>query len=265
MNKFSIVLLSLLFTACAAGTGTTNPPADASQSELNMAEMMGITVEELRKQTPEEHMKMMKNMMNMKDSNAVEPTANAEVKAVYDSLSPQAQGLYFKQSKKLTQPVAARIVELDEKTIGCFGPSQVLSMSTDDKNLGGQCCGALTDITAYRIQLETIEHFIVENGGRDIIPADPYDLTVEVSQQLTQIDKDITLSSEQQMTFDNAVAMSHHGGPCCCKCWKWFVMSGLAKNLIVEEKWNQNQIAELWDISSSCGHAEDTDMHAHYS
>ena len=130
---------------------------------------------------------------------------------------------------------------------------------------GGQCCGALTDITAYRIQLETIEHFIVENGGRDIIPADPYDLTVEVSQQLTQIDKDITLSSEQQMTFDNAVAMSHHGGPCCCKCWKWFVMSGLAKNLIVEEKWNQNQIAELWDISSSCGHAEDTDMHAHYS
>jgi len=259
-----LLLLSLLLTACAAGSGT-NHPADASQSEINMAEMMGISVEQMRMQTPEQHMNMMQRMMNQKDTDDAKPTASAEIKEVYDSLSPQAKSLYYKQSKKLTRPVAARIVELDEKTIGCFGPKQVMGMSTDEKNLGGQCCGALTDFTAYQIQLETIEHFVVENGGRDVIPADPYDLSVEAAQQLTQFDQDTTLSSSQQMTFENAVAMSHHGGPCCCKCWKWFVMSGLAKNLIVEKDWNQDQIAELWDISSSCGHSEDTDMGKHYS
>jgi hypothetical protein len=64
MNTFSLVFLTLFLTACAAGTdtGSTNPP-DASQSEINMAQMMGISVEELRNQTLEEHMKMMQKMM----------------------------------------------------------------------------------------------------------------------------------------------------------------------------------------------------------
>jgi len=58
--------------------------------------------------------------------------------------------------------------------------------------------------------------------------------------------------------------MSHHGGPCCCKCWKWHMMSGLGKKLIVDFGWNAKQLAELWDLSSSCGHKEDTNMHQHY-
>lgn len=54
--------LSLFLVACSH-VASTNHPADASQSEINMAEMMGISVEELRSQTPEEHMKMMQDMM----------------------------------------------------------------------------------------------------------------------------------------------------------------------------------------------------------
>jgi len=263
MNKTSLLLLTLLLSACASTGGSQ--PSDASQSEINMAEMMEITVEELRAQTPEQHMEMMMKAMDKERKNDTGGSASTEIERIYNALSPQAKSLYHKQSKGLTKPVAARIVELDKKTIGCFGPKQVLSMSKAEKNLGGQCCGALTNIEAYQIQLETIEHFVVKNGGRDVIPADPYDLSVEDAQRLTQIDKDITLSTSQQATFDEAVAMSHHGGPCCCKCWKWFVMSGLAKNLIVEENWDKNQIAELWDISSSCGHDEDTNMNQHYS
>ena len=41
-------------------------------------------------------------------------------------------------------------------------------------------------------------------------------------------------------------------------------MSGLAKKLITEYGWDEEQIAELWDLSSSCGHQEDTDMPSHY-
>jgi hypothetical protein len=41
-------------------------------------------------------------------------------------------------------------------------------------------------------------------------------------------------------------------------------MSGLAKNIIADEGWNAHQVAKLWDLSSSCGHDEDTDMFKHY-
>ena len=53
--------LSLFLVACSGGS---NYPADATQSEINMAEMMGISVEELRAQTPEEHMQMMMDMQH---------------------------------------------------------------------------------------------------------------------------------------------------------------------------------------------------------
>lgn len=67
-----LLLLSLLLAACSTGAGTgtgSNHPADLptgrqapTQSEINMAEMMDISVEELRQQTPEQHMKMMQDM-----------------------------------------------------------------------------------------------------------------------------------------------------------------------------------------------------------
>lgn len=58
-----LLLLSLLLAACASNSNSGHP-ADASQSEINMAEMMGISVEELRSQTPEEHMRMMMQMQH---------------------------------------------------------------------------------------------------------------------------------------------------------------------------------------------------------
>jgi len=182
---------------------------------------------------------------------------------VYESLPKQAQALYYKQSDKLTEPVPDSLVELDKLTIGCFGPKTIMKMSPEEDNLGGQCCGTLKDIESYEIQLESLSSFIKKNGNIEFIPKDPYDLTVVHAQQLTAFDE-ITLSSEQQQVYDKATKMSHHGGPCCCKCWKWYVMSGLAKKLIVEYGWDEHQIAELWDTSSSCGHDSDTNMHMHY-
>lgn len=61
LSHLSLLTLTLLLTACSGY------PADATQSEIDMAEMMGITVEELRSQTPEEHMQMMM-MMEMQQS-----------------------------------------------------------------------------------------------------------------------------------------------------------------------------------------------------
>jgi hypothetical protein len=184
---------------------------------------------------------------------------------VYATLSPKAQALYLKQSDNLTKEVPARLVELDSLNIGCFGAKKILNMSSADTNLGGQCCGHLKNDKSYDIQLEVLDLFIKENGGSEYIPENPYDTPVPLAQKLTKFDSDIILSATQQKTYDEATEMSHHGGPCCCKCWKWYVMSGLAKKLIVDEGWDAHQISELWDLSSSCGHDEDTNMHEHYN
>lgn len=64
MKFYATLLLVLTLTAC--NSGKPEYPADATQSEINMAVMMGITVEELRNQTPEEHMKMMMEMQHNK-------------------------------------------------------------------------------------------------------------------------------------------------------------------------------------------------------
>lgn len=176
----------------------------------------------------------------------------------------QAKPFYYQQSEELTKPVPERLVELDQLTIGCFGADIIMQMSPADTNLGGQCCGVLKDIEAYEAQLPALRTFIEENGNIDLIPRDPYDISVTHAQKLIGFDQEITLSAEEWALYDEAVTLSHHGGPCCCRCWKWYMMSGLGKKLIVDYVWSAEQLAKLWDLSSSCGHAEDTNMQKHY-
>jgi hypothetical protein len=55
--KYLLIVSIFILTACGAEPKPT-------EAEERMAAMMGITVEELRLQTPEEHMEMMMNMHN---------------------------------------------------------------------------------------------------------------------------------------------------------------------------------------------------------
>lgn len=187
-----------------------------------------------------------------------------KIDKIYNSLPQRARALYYVQSDNLNNEVPERMIELDKLTIGCFGTNTIMRMSDYDTNLGGQCCGTLMDIEDYNIQLKELQEFIKQNGNIILIPKDPYDVPVEHAQMLIQFDKDIKLSSIQEEIFNTAVNISHHGGPCCCKCWKWYMMSGLGKKLIVDYNWSAEQLSELWDISSSCGHKEDTNMFKHY-
>jgi len=64
MKRLFILSTFIVLTACQQA----DTPSDANQAEINMAEMMGITVEEMRSQTPDQHMQMMMNM-NQNDKN----------------------------------------------------------------------------------------------------------------------------------------------------------------------------------------------------
>jgi hypothetical protein len=62
MKKFlsSICIFSFVILLSACSSELSPAPTEGEQ---NMADMMGISVEELRNQTPEEHMKAMQEMM----------------------------------------------------------------------------------------------------------------------------------------------------------------------------------------------------------
>ena len=85
------------------------------------------------------------------------------------------------------------------------------------------------------------------------IPSDPYDVPVKLAKQLFDYQKTIQLTSNQQAVYDQAMQISEEGGPCCCRCWRWFAFEGQTKYLITELNWSAQQVAELWDLEDGCG------------
>ena len=119
---------------------------------------------------------------------------------------------------------------------------------SDEDNIQGACCGAM-DFHRYQEQVEGLKKY--KNISQ--IPEDPYNIPVALSKQLFEYQQTITLNEKQQSVYDQAMEMSHKGGPCCCKCWRWTAFEGLAKYLITEEGYDSQQVANLWDMLDGCG------------
>ncbi|QQG39408.1 MAG: hypothetical protein HYS81_03410 [Candidatus Aenigmatarchaeota archaeon] len=134
----------------------------------------------------------------------------------------------------------------------CAGPQIVDAVESD--RLQGSCCSAM-DMHAYAEQAEGLKKY----DSIDIIPSDPYDIPKEWAREMIEEDKTIVLTDEQQKIYDDAIEMSHEGGPCCCKCWRWYAYGGLAKKLITENGFTAEDVANVWNLSDGCGgagHAE---------
>ncbi|PJB93995.1 hypothetical protein CO081_03230 [Candidatus Pacearchaeota archaeon CG_4_9_14_0_8_um_filter_35_24] len=133
-------------------------------------------------------------------------------------------------------------------TNSCGGTFNYVASKSPDQRIQGSCCGPM-NFHRYTEQIEALKKY----SKYEKIPSDPYDVSVESAQELLSYQKEIVLSNEQQVIYDEASGLSHEGGPCCCKCWHWYAYEGLAKYLIVEENFTSEQIAEVWDISDACG------------
>jgi hypothetical protein len=83
------------------------------------------------------------------------------------------------------------------------------------------------------------------------IPLNPYKTPVELAKKWIDYDRATTLDSKNQDIFNQALKLSKEG-PCCCKCWHYYVNEGIAKKLIKDKGFNAQQIAEYWDLSSIC-------------
>jgi len=144
-------------------------------------------------------------------------------------------------------PLIIKFSELDGAgTNFCAGPDILENNSAD--RLQGACCGKM-DFHRYAEQVEGLKKY----AYIEQIPPDPYDISRELADELLEYQKTIQLTAEQQGIYDDAVKMSHEGGPCCCKCWRWYAFEGLAKYLITEHGFTAEQIAEVWDLEDGCG------------
>ncbi len=140
-----------------------------------------------------------------------------------------------------------RFVSLSSSSTNyCAGPD--ILDKTDAERLQGSCCSAM-DFHRYIEQTEGLKKY----SEIDVIPPDPYDIPVSLAEELLEYQKTIKLTPQQQAVYDEAMRLSGEGGPCCCKCWRWYAFEGQAKYLITKYAFSSSQIAELWELEDGCG------------
>jgi len=122
----------------------------------------------------------------------------------------------------------------------------------EDGSIQGSCCAAM-EIKQYQKQIEELKKY----SNISQIPEDPYDIPVSLAKELFQYQKNIQLIPEQQVIYEEAVKLSHEGGPCCCRCWRWTAFEGQAKYLITKHNFGPEEIAEIWDLEDGCGGGEE--------
>ena len=189
---------------------------------------------------------------------------HAELLSIQQKIPTETgRNIFAVQSKNLTQKVDPELVDLDSQIISCdanvdnlistgtIGGSCVGGGTTLPNTkgifLGGQCCGAMKDTKAYHEELQKLQAY----KNIPDIPLNPYKTPIELAKKWIDYDKATNLNSKQQGVFNQALTLSKEG-PCCCKCWHYYVNEGIAKKLIKDNGFNAKQIADYWDVSSIC-------------
>lgn len=117
----------------------------------------------------------------------------------------------------------------------------------DNARLQGSCCSQMS----WHRYLEQVEGLKKYKNIAEI-PPDPYDIEAGLAKKL-QAYYEMELTPDQQKEYDFAMQNSDEKGPCCCKCWRWFVYGGLGKFLIKEKGFTGQQVTEVWNLSDGCG------------
>ncbi len=193
------------------------------------------------------------------------PKANAELTSIYNSI-PTASGkaLFMQQSANLTKNVDPTIADLDSQIItcnpnvdnllsaqptsggSCVAGSSALSTTTG-MYLGGQCCGSMKDLTEYNTELQNLQQY----KNIPDVPMNPYKTPIPLAKKWIDYDNATTLTPAEQAIMNQAMGMSKEG-PCCCKCWHYYVNEGIAKKMIRDYHYTAQQVAAYWDTSSIC-------------
>ena len=121
----------------------------------------------------------------------------------------------------------------------------------DADHIQGSCCSPMS-FHRYSEQVEGLKKY----NNIPEIPPDPYDLEASLAKKLMGY-YDMELTPAEQEAYDYAMENSHEKGPCCCKCWRWYVYGGLGKYLIRNYGFRGEQLTEVWNLSDGCGGDEE--------
>jgi len=116
-------------------------------------------------------------------------------------------------------------------------------------SLQGSCCAPM-DRAKYKSQRQGLRAF----SHIPEIPPDPYDIPAGVAQKMLMY-YSLNLATAEQPAYQYAMEHSEEKGPCCCQCWRWHVLGGLAKFLIREHAFSGPQVTQIWDLTNGCGGA----------
>ena len=147
------------------------------------------------------------------------------------------------------QAIAAKFDQLSKNgNSSCSGAfKDSIDTMPDTGRLQGSCCSPM-DMHRYTEQVTGLQKY------KDIpeIPSDPYDIDASLAKKLKAY-YDVQLTPDEQKAYDYAMANSMEKGPCCCKCWRWYVYGGLGKLLIQKYHFTGEQVTEIWNLSDGCG------------
>ncbi len=124
---------------------------------------------------------------------------------------------------------------------------QSIDGMADTGRLQGSCCSPM-NLHRYSEQVTGLQKY----KDTPEIPSDPYDINAGLAKKLKAY-YDVQLSPEEQKAYDYAMQNSMEKGPCCCKCWRWYVYGGLGKLLIQKYHFTGEQVTEIWNLSDGCG------------
>lgn len=153
----------------------------------------------------------------------------------------------------ISETLEARFERLSQSGNSMCSASFRQSVASGDagERLQGSCCSPM-DFHRYTEQIEGLRQY----ANIPEIPSDPYDIDAQLAKELTA-HYDVELNPEEQQAYDYAMANSNEKGPCCCKCWRWYVYGGLGKLLIQKYGFTGEQVTEVWNLSDGCGGAGD--------
>lgn len=146
------------------------------------------------------------------------------------------------------KPVSERFSVLSQSSSNqCGLAGRALSRMPDGMRLRGDCCFPM-DLDRYRQQLRELSEY----RRTDVVPADPYDVSMRLAKRLLSL-RGIHLNRAEQRVYERATRMSELGGPCCCPCWRWQAFKGQARFLIARRDYSAARMARLWESEEGCG------------
>ena len=139
-----------------------------------------------------------------------------------------------------------------QSTNSCMLQVSGFASMNPNGRLQGACCGPMAYVD-YAKQVPALASFNREHHTANVVPSDPYNMSVAFVRHLLAFNDTILLTNAQMKVYDAAWQYSRDKAPCCCHCYRWTAFEGQAKFLIARRRYTAQQIGKIWTLEDGCG------------